>query len=104
MVPYCNFKGFKLTSLQSSGTPGFEPELGTIHKRRLLCGGGRGVQKLAILGDFQGVIGATGGGRVVKNRENWGDVVCGWALRDHPFMTSNDIGVGGFSQIRFCII
>ena len=59
--------------------------LGTIHKRRLLCGGGRGVQKLAIWGDFQGVIGATGGGRVVKNRENWGDVVYGWSLIENHF-------------------
>ena len=36
---------------------------------------------MAIWGDFQGVIGATGGGRVVKNHENWGDVVYGWSLR-----------------------
>ena len=42
-----------------------------------------GVQKLAIWGDFQGVIGATGGGRVVKNRENWGDVVYGWSLNKY---------------------
>ena len=44
-----------------------EPPLGTIHKRRLLRGGGRGVQKMAFWGDFQGLIGETGGGRVVKN-------------------------------------
>jgi len=54
--------------------------LGTIHKRRLLYGGGRGVQKLAIWDNFQGVVGATGGGRVVRNRENWSDVVYEWSL------------------------
>ena len=51
----------------------------SIHKRRLLFGGGRGVEKLAIWGNFQGVNGATGGGRVVKNCENWGHVIYEWS-------------------------
>ena len=54
--------------------------LGTIHKRRLLRGGGRGVAKLEFWGDFQGVFGETRGGRVVKNHEKWGDVFYGWSL------------------------
>ena len=36
---------------------------------------------MAIWGDFQGLTGATGGGRVVKNRGKWGDVVYGWSLK-----------------------
>ena len=36
---------------------------------------------MAFWGDYQGLTGATGGGRVVKNREKWGDVVYGWSLR-----------------------
>ena len=41
--------------------------LGTIHKRRLLLGGGRGVQEMTFWGDFQGLTEKTGGGRVVQN-------------------------------------
>ena len=48
---------------------------GTIHKLRHPRGGGRGVQKLAIWGDFQGISGVTRGGRGVKKFENWGDVI-----------------------------
>ena len=54
--------------------------LGTINKRRLLWGGGRGVWKIENWGDFQGLNGETGGGRGVKNFEKWGDVFCGWSL------------------------
>ena len=36
---------------------------------------------MGILGDFQGLTEATGGGRGVKKRENLGDVVYGWPLR-----------------------
>ena len=46
--------------------------LGTIHKRRLLLGGGRGVRKIENRGDFQGLDGETGGGRgskILKNEE-----------------------------------
>ena len=53
---------------------------GTIHKRHLLRGGGRGVAKLEFWGDFQGVFGEIRGGRVVKNHEKWGDVFYGWSL------------------------
>ena len=49
---------------------------------------------MAIWGDFQGVIGATGGGRVVKNRENWGDVVYGWSLIITGLMSQDTFGVG----------
>ena len=55
--------------------------LGIIHKWRHPWRGGRGVQKLVIWGDFQGIIGVTRGGRGVKNFENWGDVIYGWSLR-----------------------
>ena len=44
--------------------------LGTVHKRRRLSGGGRGVAKIGFWGDFQGLTEATGGGRGVKIREN----------------------------------
>ena len=43
---------------------------GTIHKQRRLLGGGRGVAKMGIWGDFQGLTEATRGGRGVKKREN----------------------------------
>ena len=35
---------------------------------------------MVIWGDFEGLTGATGGGRVVKNRGKWGDVVCLWMV------------------------
>ena len=33
--------------------------------------GGRGVEKLELLGDFQGLFGETSWGRVVKSHEKW---------------------------------
>ena len=44
------------------------------------AGGGRGVQRMAIWGDFQGLTGVTGGGRGVKKLENWDDVIYGWSV------------------------
>ena len=44
-------------------------------------GEGGGVQKMAIWGDFQGLIGETRGGRRVKKLENWSDVIYGWSLK-----------------------
>ena len=41
-----------------------------------------GVEKRVLWGDFQGLIGVTGGGRGVKNSENWGDVIYGWSLKN----------------------
>ena len=57
-------------------------------------------QKLAILGHFQGIIGATGGGRVVKNCENWGDVVYGWSLKQIHFKGGKDLN-RNFNQMPF---
>ena len=37
---------------------------------------------MAIWGDFQGLTGVAGGGRGVKNSENWGDVIYGWSLNE----------------------
>ena len=48
----------------------FSNKQGTIHKRRRLKGRGRGVAKMAIWGDFQGLTEATGGGRGVTNHQN----------------------------------
>ena len=38
---------------------------------------------MAIWGDFQGLIGVTGGGRGVKKLQNWGDVIYGCSLMKH---------------------
>ena len=59
--------------------------LGTIHKWRHPRGGGRGVQKTGIWGDFQGITGVTRGGRGVKKLEKWGDVIYGWPQRKAKF-------------------
>jgi hypothetical protein len=54
--------------------------LGTIHKRRLLKGGGRGVQKMPKKETFISGFGETRGGRVPQKSKIWGDVFYGWSL------------------------
>ena len=55
--------------------------LGTIHKRRLPKGGGRGVQKMPKKETFTSRFEETRGGRVPQKSKIWGDVVYGWSLR-----------------------
>ena len=54
--------------------------LGTIHKRRLPKGGGRGVQKMPKKETFTSRFEETRGGRVPQKSKIWGDVVYGWSL------------------------
>ena len=54
--------------------------LGTIHKRRLLKGGGRGVQKMPKKETFTSRFGETRGGRVPQNSKIRGDVFYEWSL------------------------
>ena len=56
-------------------------EQGTIHKRRLPKGGGRGVQKMPKKETFTSRFEETRGGRVPQKSKIWGDVVYGWSLR-----------------------
>ena len=55
-------------------------ELGTIHKRRLHKGGGRGVQKMPKKETFSSRFGETRGGRVPQKSKIGGDVFYGWSL------------------------
>ena len=57
-----------------------EFHLGTIHKRRLPKGGGRGVQKMPKKETFTSRFEETRGGRVPQKSKIWGDVVYGWSL------------------------
>ena len=53
---------------------------GTIHKRRLPKGGGRGVQKMPKKETFTSRFEETRGGRVPQKSKIWGDVFYGWSL------------------------
>jgi len=64
----------------SAGSANF-PILGTIHKRRLPKGGGRGVQKKPKKETFTSRFEETRGGRVPQKSKIWGDVFYGWSLR-----------------------
>ena len=54
--------------------------LGTIHKRRLPKGGGKGVQKMPKKETYTSRFEETRGGRVPQKSKIWGDVVYGWSL------------------------
>ena len=54
--------------------------LGTIHKRRLPKGGGRGVQKMPKKETFTSRFEETRGGRVPPKSKIWGHLFYGWSL------------------------
>ena len=56
---------------------------GTIHKRRLSKGGGRGVQKMPKKETFTSRFEETRGGRMPQKSKIWGDVFYGWSLREN---------------------
>ena len=60
--------------------------LGTIHKRRLPKGGGRGVQKMPQKETFTSRFEETRGGRVAQKSKILGDVVYGWSLIGFIFL------------------
>ena len=64
--------------------------LGTIHKRRLPKGGGRGVQKMPKKETFTSRFEETRGGRVPQKSKIWGDVFYGWSLM-HLYYVLSDL-------------
>ena len=75
--------------------------LGTIHKRRLPKGGGRGVQKMPKKETFTSRFEETRGGRVPQKSKIWGDVFYGWSLSKYiSFLLKSNLELGAISYVR----